>query len=134
MAEPEEFAGAEPCGDDERSLELYYFARARMDLKEYHAAVVALEESAALHPHFKTLELLGECLLALERFREAVVPLAAASTLNRQARAPTMLAEAFLRLGDVPKAADAIELALQRNPDYRKARSLAAAIESARGS
>jgi len=84
-------------------------------------AVARFRESVAEWPHFKTLELLGECLLRLERPREAIVPLAAATALNRQGRAPALLAQAFLVMGTYRDAFDQAEEALRRAPTSKLA-------------
>lgn len=59
-----------------------------MEAGDLERAAALLGESVAIWPHFKTLELLGECLLRLDRPREAIGPLAAASALHRQDHAP----------------------------------------------
>ena len=91
-------------------------------------AIASLSASAAGDPHFKTLELLGECLLNVGRHLEAIVPLAAATTLNRGVRAPSMLAEAMLRAGQVSDARQFCSLALSRDPQNRRALELLACI------
>lgn len=83
------------------------------------AAVIAFRCSAALAPHFKTLELLGECLLVLGKPLEAIVPLAAATTLNRQPRAPSLLAKALLAAGDPEGAREIARMTLERAPTNR---------------
>src|SRR5262245_41676709 len=88
----------------EESSELYRIAREKMDAGDYVEAVRLFEASAAILPHFKTLELLGECRIHLGLLREAVVPLAAATTLNIQPRAPALLADVLLRLGETENA------------------------------
>jgi catechol 2,3-dioxygenase-like lactoylglutathione lyase family enzyme len=99
----------------------YLAGRSAMDAGDLEAAAAHLRRSCDASPHFKALELLGECLLGLDRVAEAVVPLASATTLNRGVRAPSLLAEAFLRLGDTGAAADAVEIALARDPNNRAA-------------
>ena len=66
-----------------------------MDAGRIEQEVALFEQSAAISPHFKTLELLGECLIALDRLQDSIVPLAAAATLNSGVRAPALLAEVF---------------------------------------
>jgi len=73
----------------DRSHALYDEGRALIEVGDLQQAVERLKQSVELGPHFKTLELLGECLLKLRRPLEAIVPLAAASTLNNQVRAIT---------------------------------------------
>ena len=101
--------------------ELYVRARELMDAKDYEAAILLFERSASPSPHFKTLELLGECYCNLGRFRSAVIPLAAATALNMQARAPALLADAFSRLNEGEDAVRFARLALERSPGNRLA-------------
>ena len=84
-------------------------------------AVALFERSVSANPHFKALELLGECLVSLGRPREAVVPLAAATTLNKGVRAPALLAQVFLEMGEIRDAYDLAELALSRHSGNRLA-------------
>src|SRR5262245_38776101 len=85
---------------EERADEFYQRARALMDSGNLEEAVELFGESVGLLPHFKSLELMGECLVLLGRPRAAIVPLAAAARLNRQVRAPSLLAKALLEIGD----------------------------------
>ena len=96
--------------------DLYRIAREKMDAGDYSEAVRLFEASAAIQPHFKTLELLGECRIHLGLLREAVVPLAAATTLNIQPRAPALLADVLLRLGETDQATRIAQSVLVRNP------------------
>lgn len=107
---------------------LYEDARAAMGQGDLEGAVRGFRDSAEAWPHFKTLELLGECLMKLNRLREAIVPLAAATTLNQGVRAPALLAEAFLHLGELSDAKAAAQLALSRAPNNRMALQVLAAI------
>jgi len=108
----------------DESTRLYEEARSRMAAGDMTKAISLFQQSVSLYPHFKSLELLGECLLELERFSEAVVPLAAATALNRQVRAPGLLAQAFLRLGDRSKAREFAKLALSREPNFHMAKEV----------
>ena len=101
--------------------ELYEAGRAHMAAGELEAAHNALRLSAEANPHFKTLELLGECLLKLGRPKEAIVPLAAASALNAGIRAPSLLAQAFLALGEHGRAAHFASRVLTLAPGNRPA-------------
>jgi tetratricopeptide (TPR) repeat protein len=96
--------------------DLYRSGREAMEAGALDEAVRLFQQSIAEWPHFKTLELLGECLLRLERPREAIVPLAAASALNQGGHAPTLLARAFLELGTYGDALNQAEEALRRIP------------------
>lgn len=107
-----------------QSSESYQQARSLMNQGQPEEAVLLFQRSAALDPHFKTLELLGECLIRLGRLREAIIPLAAATGLNRGVRAPSLLAEVFLRLQDYHAAKEMAELALSRDAGNRKAQEV----------
>lgn len=87
-------------------------------------AVCLFQKSILVSPHFKTFELLGECLLKLKRHHEAVGPLAAAVALNKSVRAPSLLAEVFLALKENSDARVFAELALSRDPNNKKAREI----------
>lgn len=91
-------------------------------------AIEIFRESIALHPHFKTLELLGECFVSLNRLHESVVPLAAAAALNDSVRAPSILASVFLKLGARDEARRMAEIALTRDSNNRKARAVMDAL------
>lgn len=108
--------------------ELYHRARERMEAREYEAAILLFEQSAKAAPHHKTLELLGECRCLLGDFRAAIVPLAAATALNEQCRAPALLADAWLRLGEIDRAARFARWALERGPGNRLAADVLARI------
>lgn len=118
-----------PDTDEARSL--FEHARNEMRAANLSSAAKLLAESAQLTPHYKTLLLLGECLFHLGRVKDAIVPLAAATTLNRQGIAPTLLAEALLKMGDPTKAQEMIDLALQRQSHYKRAQILKPTIDAA---
>ena len=107
----------------------YLLGRELLEQASPAEALPLLMESARESPHFKTYEVLGECLVALGRHAEAVVWLSAATTLNRNPKAPTLLAETWLVLGRAYDARCALELALERNPRYRRALRLAKELE-----
>ncbi len=109
---------------DAMHSELYYQAREAMDAGQLEAAVGLFQQSIDAHPHFKSLELLGQCLIALGRPQEAIVPLAAAATLNNGVRAPALLAELFWELGEKTDAGQLAEIALARDPNNKKARAV----------
>ena len=58
----------------------------------------------------------------LGRTQEAIVPLAAATTLNNGVRAPALLAGVFWELGQKTDAEQLAEIALARDPNNKKAR------------
>jgi uncharacterized protein HemY len=104
--------------------DFYELGRKLLTEQKYSEAVEAFHASAKLAPHFKTYELLGECYLALQQAAQAIPFLAAATTLNQGVRAPSLLAEVFLTLGDLPKAKEIAEIALSRDSTNSKAKSV----------
>ena len=102
----------------------YQAARSKFEVGDLDEAISLLEVSVAANPHFKTLELLGEALLRAGDPKRAIVPLAAATTLNDQVRAPSLLAEALEANGNAIDAHRIALLALKRDPNNRKARSV----------
>ena len=92
-----------------------------MDEKDFEKAADMFRQSAELDPHFKTLELLGETYIRLNRLSDAIIPLAASVSLNRGGRAASLLAEVFLHLKKYPAAKEMAEIALNRQPDNRRA-------------
>lgn len=101
------------------SSELCQKARQMMDEGKLEGAIILFEQSISLYPHFKSLELLGECFSRLNRLSEAIVPLAAATSLNKGVRAPSLLAEVFLKLKEYQQAREMAEVALSREPNNR---------------
>jgi tetratricopeptide (TPR) repeat protein len=120
-------------GAPDRASATYKAGRAALDAGDLDAALVQIETSVSAFPHFKALELLGEAWLRKGEPRRAVVPLAAATTLNRQVRAPSLLAEALLALGDGLRAHEIAQLALERDPNNRKARAVLEATSAEYG-
>ena len=114
--------------DRERARALYDEGRAALEEGRLARAIELLERSAALWPHFKTLEILGEALLRAGDPLAAVAPLAAATALNEQVRAPSMLAEALLRLGELHDAEKFAAQVVARDPGNRRARSVLESI------
>lgn len=108
----------------------YQRGRERLDAGDLDGAIACFEQSANANPHFKTLELLGEALLRKGEPRRAVVPLAAATTLNRQSRAPSLLAEALLTLGERLQAYEIAQVALRRDPNNKTAKAVAVDTEA----
>lgn len=108
----------------------YQRARLLYDQGRFEDALPLFEESARSHPHAKTHELHGECLLRLGRPTEAVLPLAAACASNRGARPRVLLARALAQLGKVGEARSWLAEALERQPGYGPA---VAALDELRG-
>jgi tetratricopeptide (TPR) repeat protein len=105
----------------DRGRQAYEDGRAALQAGQTDVAIHHFEVSIAADPHFKTLELLGEAWLAKGEPAKAIVPLAAATTLNRQVRAPSLFAEAFLALGERPEAHRMAHMALRREAHNKKA-------------
>ena len=117
------------------SHQFYIRARAAMDIGQLEAAAGLFQQSIEACPHFKALELkalelLGQCLITLSRPSEAIVPLAAATTLNNGVRAPALLAEMFWELDQRADAAQLAEIALARDPNNKKARLVKEKLDS----
>lgn len=102
----------------ERSLELFRLALDELLPDNLDGAISALEESALLIPHHRTLLELGRLYLKRGERTKAMIALAAASTLNKQPIAPIMLAEIYCELGDYNKAKSLADEALDHNPQY----------------
>ncbi|MFH1748864.1 MAG: hypothetical protein ABIG44_17670 [Planctomycetota bacterium] len=77
----------------EESFERYQEARELMEQGQFRPAIDMFARSFHLAPHAKTAELLGECHAKLGELTDAVMGLAAATTLGRSGRAPFLLAE-----------------------------------------
>lgn len=109
---------------------VYAQARQLFDQGQFREALPLFEECARVAPHFKSYELLGECLLHCDRPAEAALPLAAACALNRGARPRVLLARSLARIGRVGEARSWLAEALERQPGYGPA---VAALEELRG-
>lgn len=105
-------------------LELYDRGREAFERGEYELALALLRESWDDTIHFKTISRIGEVLCRLGRHREAVTPLAAATSLNRGSLSPCLLAEALLQIGELQLAQDAATESLRRTPGYRRAQAV----------
>ena len=104
-----------------------------MKNQDYIRAIDKLKQSVAILPHFKTLELIGECYIQLGKLNEAIPPLAAAISLNDQVRAPAMLSDVFLRLNEYEKAEKFAKLALSRHADNNIAKRVLGEIQKHKG-
>lgn len=100
-----------------------------MDEGDFENAVTLFQESISYSPHFKSLELLGECLIHLNRLTESIVPLAAAASLNKGVRALSLLAEVFLKLEDYYSAKKMAEESLNRDSTNYKAQNIKNAVD-----
>jgi tetratricopeptide (TPR) repeat protein len=106
------------------SYSLYLAGKTSLESGDLDAAIKHFESSVAQDPHFKALELLGESWLRKGEPKRAIVPLAAATTLNAQVRAPSLRAEALLALGNDLDAHRMALLALDRDPNNKRARTV----------
>jgi tetratricopeptide (TPR) repeat protein len=114
------------------SHEKYLRGRAAMDNADFQGAIELFEESAQLTPHFKTLELLGECRLKNNQPLDAIIPLAAAVGLGTNAfRAMYLLAHAYFEISEKRTALKYVERALAMKPDFKSARELKDSIDAA---
>ena len=112
-------------GATEKSSALYQDGRKAMAANDLNSAISLFERSTQYDPHFKTLELLGECFLKLGRNKEAVVPLAASVGLgNKPYRALYLLAQALNAVGRKTDAIEKLNQAIETKPDYKSAREL----------
>ncbi len=110
--------------DKDTSHRLYTQGRAFMAARKFDEAIAAFQASAKFFPHFKTLELLGECYIKQGKFKKAIIPLAAATTLNFQVRAPSLLSWALMELSERPDARVMAKLALSRSPKNKLAKKI----------
>ncbi len=108
---------------NESSSDLYRKARESMN-NQFEKAVALFEKSIILDPHFKTLELLGECYIRLDLLKKAIVPLAASVSLNSGVRAASLLADVFLKLQNYNAAKNMAEVALNRDSKNRIAQNV----------
>lgn len=111
--------------DCDESRIIFELARDEMDTANYGKAIELFEKSNRLKPNYKTCLLLGDCLMRVQRFQDAIIPLAAATTLNRQGIAPTLLAEVFLAIDDPSRAWEYVQIALERQSHFKRAQQLA---------
>lgn len=102
--------------DVDRSI--YQEARQLYDQGRFDDAQPLFAESARVHPHYKSYELSGECLLLSGRPAEAVLPLAAACAFNRGARPRVLLARSLAQIGRASEARAWLAEALERQPGY----------------
>jgi len=113
-----------PPNDLERGRTLYEEGRAMMANERYDQAAVLFERALNLVIHFKTLELLGECFIELGEYEKAIVPLAAASTLNSNLRSSSLLCLALVNSKQPMMrqfAPTFVERVLTKDPKNKKA-------------
>ncbi len=103
-----------------------------MERREFAEAAALFRSSVELSPHFKTLELLGECLLESgDRSSDAIVFLAAAAGLGHKSfRSYFLLARALALRGQMREAIEKLDIAIELHPDFRAAVELRNALKS----
>jgi len=108
--------------NSDAAYQLYHSGAKAMEKGNIPLAIGSFRQSMALEPHFKTAELLGECLLGHGKPTEAILYLAAACGLGTNAfRAKYLLAKAYDALDDTDEALHHVEDALAMNPDFKDA-------------
>ena len=105
----------------EESTRLYELGNKEFRTGNIAEVIKFFEESIGLFPHFKTLERLGDCYAAVDRYADAMVALAAATTLNRGVRVPFLLMELQLKLDDLHSAKKLAKIILERSPGHARA-------------
>jgi tetratricopeptide (TPR) repeat protein len=108
---------------------LYEAARDAMTRESWTYARSLLEQSYRKSVHFKTLELLGECCVKLGQNNEAILYYAAATALNNQPKAPSILAQLLAESGDAHAAARIARQVLAVSPGNRMARRVLESLE-----
>jgi tetratricopeptide (TPR) repeat protein len=107
------------------SSSLYFEGKSAMKAGDLDTAIDLFKQSINLSPHFKTLELLGECLLLRNELPEAIIYLAAAAGLgNNQFRSRFLLSQALLKSREKSNAIEKLKEALAINPNYKAAKKL----------
>lgn len=112
------------------SFQLYSRGKELLKASKFFEAEKLLKESIIKKPHHKTCELLGEVCIKTQKYTEAIVYLAAATTLNKGSRAPSLLAEAFYACNQKHESFTAAYIALSRDPRNRRALEIVARIDS----
>lgn len=104
---------------------LYALAREAYDSDRVAEAIELFRASAHLHPHFKTLELLGDALVRTGQRSEGIIYLAAAAGLApEQSRPRFLLARVLAEDNEVRDARRQLREALRINPEYKSASEL----------
>ncbi len=103
------------------SSRLVHKAQQQAEKGELAAAVKTLQRAVDLDPHPVALEMLGSLWMQLNQPERAIIPLAAAVTLDVQGGAAAALAHAFMRLRREHEAHAMAMLALERRPGDRSA-------------
>lgn len=97
----------------EMAFDLYQLARGEMNADDIDAAVVHFRQSLDLDMHYKTAELLGECLMKKGKVEDAISVLRKSVAAGKAPRSALLLAEAYLQAGLNSDARQAIDEALR---------------------
>lgn len=103
------------------SSRLVHKAQQQIAAGDLAAAAKTLQRAVDLDPHPLALELLGDLWMRLNQPERAIIPLAAAVTLDQNGKAATTLAHVFMRLRREREAHAMATLALSRRPGDRGA-------------
>jgi Flp pilus assembly protein TadD len=103
------------------SSRLVHKGQQQADRGDLFAAVKTLQRAVDLDPQPVALELLGEVWVKLNQPERAIIPLAAAVTLDRKGGAASALAHVFMRLRREREAHAMAVIALERRPGDRQA-------------
>jgi len=103
------------------SSRLVHKAQQQAEKGDLAAAVKTLQRAVDLDPHPIALEMLGGLWLKLNQPERAIIPLAAAVTLDAKGGAAAALAHVFMRLRREKEAHAMARLALDRRPGDRQA-------------
>lgn len=110
--------------DYEKSRELYEEGRRVLESGNCADAIPLLRSSAEAAPHFKSLELLGEAYMNVGHLSLAIIYFAAASSLNTQVRAKSLLSKALYEFGDYYLAKSKAEEVLDQSSGNRIAKEV----------
>ena len=116
---------------ESESAKLHNDAREAVSAGDFARAIELLQKTLSKAPSHGRLLMLGECLVHERRFKEAVVAYEAATSLNNSGIAPAHLAEVWFELGDLYRAKEMIDIALQRQSHYKRAQAFAKKVDEA---
>ena len=116
----------------ENATELHDLGRQALDAGDLQLCVEYMRAAAALEPHYKTMELLGEALLRLGNLDDSVLWLAAAAGLSpKQVRSRFLLAQVLESREQIGDARIQLREALRVNPQYKSASEMLARLPPA---
>lgn len=98
----------------EESYELYLEGKRLYDNSKLEGAIEKFKLSHKAFPHYKSLELWGDCELKRGNPRLAIMPLTASTELNSSIRAKGLLAQAYESIGDIKRAVSLSQEVIRR--------------------